>query len=111
MNQEDIAKLRKRIEERTERFRASLTNNSHKNPDEALSTLHGTVGWDIVSASIDAMIAELLEPEEFAGDAVSYAVSGESRRLTIQALRSIVGAVNSVVASRQSGKVEGGVSE
>lgn len=111
MNQEDIAKLKKRIEDRTERFRVSLTNNAHKNPDEALLTLHGTVGWDIVSASIDAMIAELLEPEAFDGDAVSYAVSGESRRLTIQALRSIVSAVDSVVASKQIGKSEGGVSE
>lgn len=108
MKSKDIIELQKRIEARAERYRARLSENANANLDDELANLSNTKGWDIVRAAVDSMIAELLEPEEFDGDAVSYAISTESRRLTIHALRSIIGSVDSAVAARKGNK---GISE
>lgn len=111
MNKDDISQLKKRIDERTENFQAALASNAHKNPDESLATLADTDGWGIVRAAFDAMISELLEPESFEGSPEAYAISGESRRLTIQALRSVIATVDAAKASRVSQKTTEGVSE
>lgn len=99
MTAKDIEKLDTKIRERTERFRRALKEGG-KDPDKALSALTGTEGWDIVRTALDKMIFELLEPETFEASAEAYAVSGESRRLAIQAIRSIIGAVEGASASQ-----------
>ena len=111
LTKEEIAEIRKRTEDRHARFRAMIAGDSHKNPDILLANLAETEGWDIVRSAFDSMILELLEPEEFEGSAEAYAVSGEARRLTIQALRAILQSVESAKASRISQKTTKGVSE
>ena len=111
ITKEEILGIQKRIEARRDRFQSMLSSDSHKNPDVLLANLTDTEGWDIVRAAFDSMILELLEPEEFEGSAEAYAVSGEARRLTIQALRAILQSVESAKASRISQKTTEGVSE
>lgn len=96
----EIEQLTKKIDERTERFRSALKDGG-KDPDKALATLVNTEGWDIVRTAFERMIFELLEPETFEGSAEAYAVSGESRRLTIHALRSVIGSVEGANASQR----------
>lgn len=100
MTAKEIGQLDKKIRERTERFRRALKEGG-KDPDQALSALVSTEGWDTLRTALEKMVFELLEPETFEGSAEAYAVSGESRRLAIQAIRSIIGAVEGASASQK----------
>ena len=107
ITKDEIASIKKRMEERQERFRTLFSEGSQKNPDILLANLTDSEGWDIVRAAFDSMILELLEPEEFDGSAEAYAISGEARRLTVQALRAILQSVDSARASRVAQPSEG----
>lgn len=120
LTQDEIRKLREKIDERQKRFRESLESGSAKNPADALAALVGTEGWDIVRNAFEEMICELLTPEE--GEDMTeamYMVSGKARLLTIHAIESVVSNVEVaavakaavVTTEREEDKPEEGVSE
>jgi len=98
---DEIKRLREKIDERQKRFREVLESGSAKNPADALASLVGTEGWDIVRNAFEEMICELLLPEE--GEDMTetmYMVSGKARRLTIHAIESIVESVDAAAAAK-----------
>lgn len=101
ITEQDIELLTKRIAERKERFEKMIVENPNMSSGNELAALASTEGWSTIRAAFEQMIIALLVPDESAGmTAEAYQISGESRRLTILAIKSIVESVESAVAAR-----------
>jgi hypothetical protein len=117
LNRDEIQALRKRVAERSQDLYESLHGGSTDviaKRTEALASLHNTPGWEVVVESLEKMICELLVPEELADmSPEAYAVSGEAKRLTIQAIQSVIDSVKSAAAAKAATVMAepGGVSE
>lgn len=114
----EIKAIRKRIDDRAEQFRKNLEagGNGAQNND-ALASLKSNPGWAIVEHGLEEIICELLERSELNDSPEMYILEEEAKRLTIQAIQSVLDSVNgAAMAKRASGmsdskRVTEGVSE
>jgi len=107
LTKEDIFIVRERFLKYQENFRERLQRGSSVDADKSLAVLAQTEGWSILRAAFDGMILDLLEPEEFESSAESYALSSESRRIALQAIRSVIETVESSSSSARISESEG----
>jgi hypothetical protein len=96
----EIRAIRERIDARAEQFRMNLEAGKDGTPNDALASLKSNPGWAIAEHAFEEMICELLERSELNDSPEMYILEEEAKRLTIQAIQSVLESVDGAATAK-----------
>ncbi len=107
----EIRNLRLKLTSFADSLREAAANGNNDKRDQELAALIGTPGWDLVENYFEILICELLTPEQFEGSAEAYAVIGQAKLVSINALQEIVDSVKAASDRMKAAKLNQSSSE